>query len=176
MKQLLHHLNNFTQRQATLTRTLALIIASAISTAIYAGGYGVTSSNTPENSKSSVENPVQQGGTIKSLQAISPPESLENIFVQKLATTPHASDFLVFVKHHVPLHKHVHHTETVYVLEGTGEMQLGDKTLAIKPGDFIKIPQGTVHGVTTTSTIPLKVLSVQAPEFFGKDRVPVTAP
>lgn len=102
-----------------------------------------------------------------------PPADLANIHVVKLNSDKHASDFIVFVKKFVPLHKHVFHTETLYILEGTGLMQLGDEEFAVGPGDYIKVPEGTPHGVKTTSTVPLKALSVQAPEFFGKDRVRV---
>ncbi|OUR86963.1 hypothetical protein A9Q81_27270 [Gammaproteobacteria bacterium 42_54_T18] len=108
-----------------------------------------------------------------SLTEIVAPADLENIHVVKVASDKNASDFVVFVKQQVPLHKHVSHSESIYVLEGTGTFRLGDKTLSIGPGDYVKVPEGTPHSLTVTSTIPLKALSIQAPEFFGKDRVSV---
>jgi mannose-6-phosphate isomerase-like protein (cupin superfamily) len=57
------------------------------------------------------------------------------------------------------------------VLEGKAEMTLNDKTFSIKKGDVIFIPKNSFHSVKTTSKIPLKVLSIQAPYFDGKDRV-----
>ncbi len=81
------------------------------------------------------------------------------------------STFEIWVKKEVPLHKHEFHTEQVIVLEGEGNMRLGDEWKIIKPGDLIIIPVGTLHQVIVTSSIPLKVLSVQAPEFDGSDRV-----
>ncbi|MEZ5529835.1 MAG: cupin domain-containing protein [Porticoccaceae bacterium] len=107
------------------------------------------------------------------LEEIQPPADLDNIHVAKLNSDKNASDFIVFVKKYVPLHKHVFHTETIYILEGPGVMQLGDEEFEVKSGDYIKVPENTPHGVRTTSSVPLKALSVQAPEFFGKDRVPV---
>jgi len=104
---------------------------------------------------------------------IKAPADLDNIHVVKLYSDKHASDFIVFVKKSVPLHKHAFHSETIYILEGTGIMRLGDETFEVKPGDFIKVPEGTPHAVKTTSEMPLKALSIQAPEFFGKDRIPV---
>ena len=106
-----------------------------------------------------------------SITDIHPPENLVNIYVEKLSSDQHASDFIVFVKQFVPLHKHLRHTETIYILDGTGLMRLGDEEFVVGPGDFIKVPEGTPHGVKTTSTSPLKALSVQAPEFLGDDRV-----
>lgn len=106
-----------------------------------------------------------------SITDIHPPENLVNIYVEKLSSDQHASDFIVFVKQFVPLHKHLRHTETIYILDGTGLMRLGDEEFVVGPGDFIKVPEGTPHGVKTTSTSPLKALSVQAPEFLGDDRM-----
>jgi len=102
---------------------------------------------------------------------IQAPADLKNIHVVKLSTDPHSTDFVIFVKKKVPLHKHAYHTETLYVLEGQGDFRMGDKTMVISKGDYIRIPEGTPHAVTVTSDKPLKVLSVQAPEFLGKDRV-----
>lgn len=107
------------------------------------------------------------------LEDIQPPADLDNIHVAKLNSDKNASDFIVFVKKYVPLHKHVYHTETIYILEGAGVMQLSDEEFEVGPGDYIKVPENTPHGVRTTSEVPLKALSVQAPEFLGKDRVPV---
>ena len=69
------------------------------------------------------------------------------------------------------LHKHVEHTENVIILEGEGEMTLGDKKFKVKKGDIVFIPKGTPHSLTVTSAIPVKVLSVQSPFFDGKDRI-----
>ncbi len=107
------------------------------------------------------------------LSEITAPAELENIHVTKIASDKNASDFVIFVKKQVPLHKHVSHSESIFVLEGTGIFQLGAKTLAIGPGDYVKVPAGTAHSLRVTSAIPLKALSIQAPEFFGKDRVSV---
>ena len=110
------------------------------------------------------------------LSDIKRPADAGNIHVHRLSSDKHSSDFVVFVKEQVPLHKHLKHTETVFVLEGEGLFTLGDKEIKIGPGHYVKIPEGTPHAVKVTSKTPMKVLSVQAPEFFGKDRVPVERP
>lgn len=104
---------------------------------------------------------------------IVPPANFLNIHVVKLASDSFSTDFIIFVKNVVPLHKHVEHSETIYVLEGKAQLQLGDQSMEIVAGDYIRVPRGTTHGVKVLSSVPLKVLSVQAPEFFGKDRVSV---
>lgn len=114
-----------------------------------------------------------QTNSAKFIQQITIPDEVENIHVVKLSSDKHATDFVVFVKKHVPAHRHLHHSETVYVIEGSGVFTMGDEKMNIGPGHYVKIPEGVAHSVVTTSKIPLKVLSVQAPEFFGKDRVMV---
>lgn len=105
------------------------------------------------------------------LSEVKMPEDTENIYVHKLAEDEHASDFVVFIKKRVPPHKHLTHTETVYVIEGKGVFQMDGQKINIAPGHYVKIPQGVVHSVEVTSKQPLKVLSIQAPQFFGKDRI-----
>ena len=107
------------------------------------------------------------------LSEIKAPDTLENIHVIKLASDAYSTDVVIFVKDKVPLHKHVEHSETIYVLEGKGLFQLGDQSMEIVAGDYIRVPKGTPHAVKVLSSIPLKIISVQAPEFFGKDRVKV---
>lgn len=84
-----------------------------------------------------------------------------------------ASSFLICVPKEVKAHYHAAHTEHVVVLEGEGEMLLGDSLFTIRKGDTIAIPRGTVHAARTISVDPLRVISIQSPRFDGSDRVPV---
>ena len=98
-------------------------------------------------------------------------EKLENIFVHKLCSDSLSTAFLIWVRYKVAAHRHEHHSEVIYVLEGSGLMRVGDEVFDIDKGDYVFIPVNTVHGVRTISSEPLKVLSVQSPEFKGEDRV-----
>lgn len=98
-------------------------------------------------------------------------ESYDNVLIKKLYSDKNASSFLIFIKKEVRLHKHLAHSETIYVLDGTGEMLLGNEKFAVKKGDIIFVPENTPHSVKVTSSVPLKVISNQAPEFDGTDRV-----
>jgi mannose-6-phosphate isomerase-like protein (cupin superfamily) len=84
------------------------------------------------------------------------------------------SSFVIVIPTEVKKHKHISHSEHVYILEGEGEMLLGDKKFKVKKGDFIFIPKGTVHALKVTSKEPVKVISLQAPYFDGKDRILVS--
>tara|TARA_Y100001934_G_C12016369_1_gene614649 strand:+ start:175 stop:573 length:399 start_codon:yes stop_codon:yes gene_type:complete len=100
-----------------------------------------------------------------------PEKDFENIHVVKLNTDSLASSFLIWVKKSVKAHKHEKHTENLYVISGKAIMRVGEEEFEIAAGDYFQIPMNTVHAVKVISEEPLKVISVQAPEFVGKDRV-----
>jgi mannose-6-phosphate isomerase-like protein (cupin superfamily) len=107
----------------------------------------------------------------QSLDTIKAPPNYDNIYSRTIASDSLSSSFVIFIKKEVKKHKHATHTENVYILDGEGEMLLGDKTFKVKKGDIIFIPMNTVHSLKVTSSIPVKVLSVQSPRFDGKDRI-----
>lgn len=106
----------------------------------------------------------------QSSDTIKAPAVYENIYSRAIGSDSLASSFVIFIKKEVKKHKHVSHSEHVYVLEGEGEMLVGEKTFKIKKGDVVFIPKNTPHALKVTSS-PVKVLSVQSPFFDGKDRV-----
>ena len=108
---------------------------------------------------------------VASFDSIQPEKNYENITVKKLSSDINATTFAVWVKKSVRLHKHVQHVENVYISEGNGEFQLGDSTYKVKSGDLIIIPKNTWHGVVVKSKEPMKVISIQSPEFTGNDRI-----
>ncbi|MBI2269489.1 MAG: cupin domain-containing protein [Bacteroidetes bacterium] len=114
---------------------------------------------------------VSNAQSYQSLDTIKAPADFENIYSRPLYTDSLASSFVIFIKKEVKIHKHITHTEHVYILEGDGEMTLGDKKFKIKKGDMVFIPQNTPHSLKTTSKLPVKVVSLQSPMFDGKDRV-----
>jgi mannose-6-phosphate isomerase-like protein (cupin superfamily) len=95
----------------------------------------------------------------------------DNLYNKPAFSDSLASSFVIVIKKEVKAHKHITHAEHVIVLSGSGEMTLGEKTFEIKKGDLVFIPKNTFHSVKTTGKEPLKVVSVQAPFFDGKDRI-----
>ena len=94
--------------------------------------------------------------------------------VKALASDSLCSSFCILIPNEVKAHKHVWHSEQVYVIQGKGVMRLGDKNISIQSGDLIFIPKNTIHAVTSTGDVPLKVLSIQSPLFDGSDRVMIS--
>lgn len=109
--------------------------------------------------------------SIYRLQEIHPKEHYDNISVHKIDGDELTTQYLIWVKDTVRMHKHNHHSESVYVLEGKGTFYLEDTIFSIEKGDFIFIPRKTWHSVKVTSNKPMKVISNQSPAFYGDDRV-----
>lgn len=108
---------------------------------------------------------------VRPLKGISADKTKQQTQVIPLYTDADVSSYIIFVKDKVNLHVHAEHTEQVIVLEGKGVMTLGSETIPIRKGDYIMIPKGVQHSVRVKGRKLLKVLSIQAPEFKGKDRI-----
>ena len=109
--------------------------------------------------------------TIKSINDLEPKQTYDNIYVQNIDTDSLSTTFAIWVKLKVKIHKHVNHLENIYIIKGKGEFTISDSTYAVKKGDLIVVPKDTWHGVTISSKKPMKVISIQSPEFKGIDRV-----
>ena len=62
-----------------------------------------------------------------------------------------------------PLHNHLVNEEMFFVLEGSGELRVGDATHAVRAGDVIACPPGgpeTAHQLVNTGEVELKYLAV----------------
>ena len=111
------------------------------------------------------------GQQFRSLEDLAPSEAYDNIHVQKLDDDPLTTSYVIWVKQSVKEHFHAAHTEVVYILEGKGTMSLGEEERTIQKGDYVFIPKGTHHSVQVLKDEPMKVLSIQTPQFDGSDRV-----
>lgn len=109
--------------------------------------------------------------TFQLCDTIHPPSPYENVYVRKLYSDTLSSSFMIFIKNEVKLHKHISHTEHVYVLQGKGKMKLGENEFEIQKGNMIFIPKNTAHSVKCTGNDTLQVISIQSPYFDGTDRV-----
>ena len=60
-----------------------------------------------------------------------------------------------------PKHLHANANEIQYILEGKGTIWLGDKEVAVKPGDLVIIPKGTPHGGTKPDGRTIKAIAIK---------------
>ena len=69
-------------------------------------------------------------------------------------------------------HFHKTHSETVYVIEGTGLRTMEGKEFDVKPGTVHFNPMGKVHAVKNTGSRDMIFLSIFTPAMKESDRVP----
>jgi len=68
-------------------------------------------------------------------------------------------------------HHHPRAEEIYYVLEGRGQMQIGDESRPVGPGDAIAIPPGARHQITNIGQQTLRFLCCCAPGYEHEDTV-----
>jgi len=108
---------------------------------------------------------------VSSINEMHPEKEFENIQFKTIYSDSSSSTFAIWIKQKVKLHKHVYHTENILIDKGFGKFQINDSIYKVVAGDWIVIPKNTWHGVIVNSKSTMKVISVQSPEYFGKDRV-----
>ena len=67
-----------------------------------------------------------------------------------------------------PKHSHRANEEMFFVIEGSGELRLGDAVHPVRAGDVIACPPGgpdTAHQLVNTGDAPLRVLAVSTMEY-----------
>lgn len=62
-----------------------------------------------------------------------------------------------------PVHVHAETTETYTIINGEGQMVLGDRLVDVKEGMVVAIPPGNQHGLASTTGSPIKVLMTFSP-------------
>ena len=58
----------------------------------------------------------------------------------------------------VPLHIHPEQDEFIRVIEGTFDLQIGDRKLQAGPGDLVRMPMGIPHAYYNNSNAPTRAL------------------
>jgi quercetin dioxygenase-like cupin family protein len=65
-----------------------------------------------------------------------------------------------------PLHVNTLEEENYYVIEGTLNFRLGERTVEAPAGTFVHIPRGMVHTHWNATAAPIKLLAFPAPAGF----------
>jgi quercetin dioxygenase-like cupin family protein len=75
---------------------------------------------------------------------------------------------LVEISRDARAHYHKAQTETYYVLEGEGALELDGRLHPVRPGSVILIRPGTRHRAVVGAT-PLRILNIVVPPFDPED-------
>lgn len=69
------------------------------------------------------------------------------------------------------LQKHHHRAEHWVVVEGTAQVQVGEKTFLLSPNESTFIPLGQIHRLENPGHIPLLLIEVQSGDYLGEDDI-----
>ncbi|MDM7202850.1 MAG: cupin domain-containing protein [Thermodesulfobacteriaceae bacterium] len=88
-------------------------------------------------------------------------------FVSTKERHPELSVTILEIAPNVEIPKHVHEKEidTIFILEGEGELFLEDKWSNVCRGDIVVVAKGELHGLRTKDK-PLKCYIVHAPALW----------
>lgn len=67
------------------------------------------------------------------------------------------------------LHRHHLSEEIYYIVQGEGEMTLGDRRFVVRAGDSICIIPGTPHKIRNNGAVELKILCGCSPAYSHRD-------
>jgi mannose-6-phosphate isomerase-like protein (cupin superfamily) len=67
------------------------------------------------------------------------------------------------------LHRHLQSEEIYHIIEGIGEIVLGDDRFEVVAGDTICIPAGVQHKIKNSGKMPLKILCCCSPPYSHDD-------
>ena len=98
-----------------------------------------------------------------------PTTSNPELRVKPLVVTDNATIALQIGNVHK--HYHVHNDEIQYIVEGTGQMWVGNERHEIRPGMLIVIPKGTPHSGTIVTSGPIKAIAIKIPPQASDDVV-----
>jgi len=76
----------------------------------------------------------------------------------------------------MPAHLHREHEEVIIVRSGRARARIGEQDVDLGPGDVFLVPRNTVHAARAIGEEPFVGVSVFAPAFDGRDRVPFPVP
>ncbi len=95
--------------------------------------------------------------------------------VPLLTDAPRSSCAFVVIQGEVPPHVHEKSDETVYILEGEGDVLLDGEWRAVRAGQLIHVPMNVPHAYVNRAPGGSTVLSTYTPPFTAGDRVPVAS-
>jgi mannose-6-phosphate isomerase-like protein (cupin superfamily) len=110
---------------------------------------------------------------VDNLPSLKQKQPYDNTITETMNSDSNVTSIVIWIKKEIKPHYHANHSEHVMILEGEGQMLVDKQSYFVKPGDLIYIPTGTVHALRVTSKLPMKVLSIQTPQFDENDRVMV---
>ncbi len=100
-------------------------------------------------------------------------ELAKPIAAHRLHATESESMHLIHIGGAEPPHTHDQHDVVVVMLSGAAVLHLGDRAMAVKPGDVMEIPRGVPHWAENQAQGGSVVYAVFTPPYDGTDMHPL---
>ncbi len=100
-------------------------------------------------------------------------ECAKPIAVRPLRATAEVSVSLIRMSGAEKPHTHDQHDLTVVLLCGAGVLHIGERTVALAPGDVMEIPRGVVHWAENRDPEASVVYAIFSPPYDGQDSHPM---
>jgi mannose-6-phosphate isomerase-like protein (cupin superfamily) len=95
----------------------------------------------------------------------------EGFRIVEVGRDANSSHHIVTLRDREPVHRHDLHDLFVVLLEGSGQMLIGEQERALGAHSVVYVPRGTPHAMRNTSAAPIVGYAVFVPAFDGSDRV-----
>ncbi|KAF0123217.1 MAG: glycosyltransferase [bacterium] len=82
-----------------------------------------------------------------------------------------SKEIVVFPHKRLSLQRHRHRSEHWYIIEGRAQITLDDKTVVVKPGQSVDIPNGVLHRIANPGSENVRFIEVQTGDYFGEDDI-----
>ena len=82
-----------------------------------------------------------------------------------------SKEIVVFPHKRLSLQRHHHRSEHWYIIEGRAQITLDDKTVVVKPGQSVDIPNGVLHRIANPGSENVRFIEVQTGDYFGEDDI-----
>lgn len=105
--------------------------------------------------------------------------TLENNYYRQILSTTPTQQLVVMSllpKQDIGMEIHPYTTQFIRIEQGTGEAIMDNTYCELEDDDVIVIPPNTLHNITNTGTIPLKLYTIYSPPEHPYNCVDVTKP
>jgi len=108
-----------------------------------------------------------QAFTVKRLEQVQPFEGSEAFQLTLLAQTPGMNIRLNHLRGRIKRHAHPQSHHFLYLITGQIELTVGQETRIIQPGEFVTIPQGSLHSMQKLGASDTLFLDIASPPDVG---------
>jgi len=89
---------------------------------------------------------------------ITPDSVFDNVCLKPLYKSEDQELSLVWLKNEIPVESHSEHLESIFILEGSCDCDIGGVSIQLEEGGYIQMPLHVPHKIISTSKKPVKAI------------------